>query len=378
MTDRFSTLRRRLAQSLAERGLFYDPWIRAAFGRVQRHWFVPETVWTQREGRWRPVSRNDDPQLWGELVYHPTEPLVTQVDDGEVADDGSGLTATSSISSVGAVLNMLRSLDPRPTDRVLEIGTGTGYNTALLCERVGDRNVVSVEVDRALTLHAGNRLRAAGYLPETIHGDGELGVPDHGPYSRLISTASVRRVPAAWFGQLTGDGELVVPWLPNDRGLGLMWLRKKSDRRLEGWFHGLENFMVVRGQRQDRLDVPALWESTRERAEAVRAPLDMSDVDHHGEFALAVALPGVTCVRQSGKGWFIVTEDRESWVMVTENGTVEFGPRDLVSDVLAALEWWRYRGRPRYHDFGVTVTLDGDRTHHLVWHNTAEDPVPTY
>ncbi len=124
--DDHDPLRQRLAESLAARGLFTEPSLRAAFDRVPRHLFVPETVWTFHAGRWRPLRRADAPRQWAELVYHRDDALVTQVDDGAVAADGSGLVPTSSISSPAAVLNMLVSLAPQPGDWVLEIGTGTG------------------------------------------------------------------------------------------------------------------------------------------------------------------------------------------------------------------------------------------------------------
>ncbi|GGP78707.1 MULTISPECIES: methyltransferase domain-containing protein [Streptomyces] len=375
--DLYGPLLEQLTELLKERGLLTDSWLSEAFAKVPRHHYVPDRIWIRNGEWWYPTQRQADPRAWGELVYHPTEAVVTQVDDGQEAADGSGLVPTSSISSSGAVLNMLRSLDPQPGQRVLEIGTGTGYNAALLCERVGDQNVVSVEIDPALAAGARERLIAAGYTPTLVTGDGELGYSDRAPYDRIIATASVRHVPPAWLRQIADGGELVVPWLPNDRALGLMWLRKRGPHQARGYIHGLETFMAVRGQRSERLDVPAVWRATGDQGVTTSEHLDLADVDGHAEFLLAAALPGVTCVRQDD-GWFIVTADRNSWVRAHREGTTSFGERDLVREITAALSWWRQRNRPRYHDFGVTITLSDGQSTQVIWHDHEDDPVPVY
>jgi protein-L-isoaspartate O-methyltransferase len=235
-------LRQRLTESLARDGEFTKEWLREVVERVARHDFVPDMVWTWdgTVSGWVSVERADDPGRWAELVYS-TDALVTQIDDG--------CEPTSSVSAPGAVLNMLAWLDPRPGDRVLEIGTGSRYNAALLCERVGDRFVTSVEIDGGLLCRAMRRLQVAGYRPHVVLADGEEGWPAGVPYDRLISTASVRRVPPAWLEQVRPGGEIVTPWFPNAHGRGLIWLRMREDGTARGWFRGGEAFMPVRGQR---------------------------------------------------------------------------------------------------------------------------------
>ncbi|MFF5715940.1 methyltransferase domain-containing protein [Streptomyces buecherae] len=371
--DDYTPLCQRLAESLAARGLFTEPWLRAAFDRVPRHLFVPETVWTFRDGRWRPLRRADAPRQWAERVYHRDDALVTQVDDGAVAADGSGLVPTSSLSSPAAVLNMLASLAPRPGDRTLEIGTGTGYNAALLCHRVGGDSVTTVEVDRSLADRARTVLRQAGYTPEVICADGERGHPERAPYDRVISTASVRRVPAAWLEQTRAGGEIVTPWLPNDQALGLLWLRKGAAGGARGWFHGGETFMALRGQRRPRPDVAALWSATRDRAEETGEKPDLSALTSvHARFALAAALPGVSCIRQGAAGeWFLLSADHTSWAWVRQGAAQRFGARDLLREVEDALRWWSSVGRPPLTDFGMSVAPDG---RHTLWLGSPSGP----
>jgi protein-L-isoaspartate O-methyltransferase len=86
---------------------------------------------------------------------------------------------------------MLDALDARPGQSVLEIGTGTGWNAALLSRRVGERGrVVTIEVDPRLAQDARCALTNAGYDPLVITGDGTAGYSTGAPYDRVISTSA--------------------------------------------------------------------------------------------------------------------------------------------------------------------------------------------
>lgn len=355
-----AALQRRLAASLAERGLFREPWLRGVYERVPRHHFVPDTVWWWGEGgRWQPLHREQEPQRWAALVYHLTDPLITQVDDGFVSHDRTGREPTSSISAAGAVLNMLASLDPRPGDRVLEVGTGTGYNAALLSERVGERNVVTVEVDPVLAAEADKRLAAAGYHPEVVCADGTRGHPPGAPFDRLIATASVRRVPPAWLEQVRPDGEIVTPWYSGPNSLGLIWLRVRRDGTARGWFHGTESFMPVRAHRTTPPGAAVLWQATGADARRTREEPELEGLESAGAgLAFRVMVPGVTCYRQPD-GWFFATEDATSWADMAGRTAHRHGPRDLIAEARDTLAWWRKHNEPSLYDFGITVTADG-------------------
>ena len=100
---------------------------------------------------------------------------------------------------------------PGPNDRVLEIGTGCGYQTAVLAELAA--RVYSVEVVPELARPAAERLRRLGYSNiETRIGDGAPGWPEHAPYDAIVVTAAAwRRIPPALLDQLAPGGRLVVP-----------------------------------------------------------------------------------------------------------------------------------------------------------------------
>jgi hypothetical protein len=121
-----------------------------ALTAVPRHRFVPDTIWVPNPEPWPtlvPVHRDDDPDRWLQLTYAHDEPVVTQVDDGQPAGPGlAWAMQTSSASAPDIVAIMLAALDAQPGERVLEIGTGTGYNAALLVHRLGAGQVTSIEI----------------------------------------------------------------------------------------------------------------------------------------------------------------------------------------------------------------------------------------
>jgi protein-L-isoaspartate(D-aspartate) O-methyltransferase len=124
------------------------------------------------------------------------------------------------ISAPHMVAIMLEALEVEPGNHVLEIGTGSGYNAALLAELVGrDGNVVSVERLPELVEFARSNLKRAGYLDrvEVVLGDGSLGYPPRyeGPlYDRVTITASAPRLPRYPMAQLRDGGILLVPLGP--------------------------------------------------------------------------------------------------------------------------------------------------------------------
>jgi protein-L-isoaspartate(D-aspartate) O-methyltransferase len=159
--------------------------------------------------------------------------------------------------------------------RVLEVGTGTGYNAALLAELVGAGNVTTVEVDATLADQAGRALHAAGYPVTVVSGDGTHGYPENAPYDRVIVTAGVHHVPYAWIAQTRPGGRLVVPFLGTFHpDSPLVVLTVREDGTAEGRFGGPGWFMPLRGQR--------LPQRVRNRAEERWAEAGKPDTTRFG------------------------------------------------------------------------------------------------
>jgi protein-L-isoaspartate(D-aspartate) O-methyltransferase len=118
--------------------------------------------------------------------------------------------AGQTISQPAVIATMTESLELRPTDRVLEIGTGSGYQTAILSLLAGA--IYSVELLAQLGLAAEERLRGLGITNVHVRiGDGYAGWPEHAPYDRILVTAAPPRVPPALLAQLGDPGILVAP-----------------------------------------------------------------------------------------------------------------------------------------------------------------------
>ncbi|WP_262391283.1 methyltransferase domain-containing protein [Nocardiopsis sp. CNR-923] len=221
------------------------------FRAVPREHFIPDRAnVSPMTGTPRWIDRAADPEGWRAAVYSDST-ILTQVDDGTA--DLTEETATTGVPSSSStapsvVAGFLDLLGPRPGDRVLEIGTGTGWTAALLSARLGSAAVTTVEVDDRVAEQAADNLSRAGFAPTLVVGDGALGHPDGAPYDRVHVTCGIRRVPYAWVEQTRPGGVIALPWLPNSvRGHRLVLT--VSDGQAIGRFHGDTTFMVLRAQR---------------------------------------------------------------------------------------------------------------------------------
>ncbi|WP_246033367.1 methyltransferase domain-containing protein [Streptomyces hundungensis] len=231
------------------------PWLREAFLRVPREQFIPDRVWWPwpgKDGLHPVLDRTVRPREWMRAVYTAQASLITQVDDGRVRPEEGPTKAefTSAASCPAVVVDMLHYLDPGPQDVVLEIGTGSGYSTALLAQRVRPANLVTMEIDTRLADLAREKLAGFGLRPTVVAGDAEQGHGERAPYTRIISTAAVRQVPQSWLLQAAPGAVIVVP-LNGPFGHDAL-LRLVADGRGNGEGRLVSGvaFMKLRGQRR--------------------------------------------------------------------------------------------------------------------------------
>ena len=126
------------------------------------------------------------------------------------ADQALPIACGQTISQPYVVAYMTEQLNVGPTHRVLEIGTGSGYQAAILSRLA--RDVVTVERYRTLADQARDRLKALGYdNVEIVAGDGFAGIPERAPYDRIIVTAAAETVPETLMDQLADDGIMILP-----------------------------------------------------------------------------------------------------------------------------------------------------------------------
>jgi protein-L-isoaspartate(D-aspartate) O-methyltransferase len=145
--------------------------------------------------------------------------------DVAYGDHALPIACGQTISQPYVVAYMTEQLAVQPHHRVLEIGTGSGYQAAVL-SRVA-REVVSVERYRTLAETARNRLRTLGYNNvEVAIGDGLLGAPERAPYDRIMVTAAAEQIPEALLKQLGDGGVLLLPLGPQDGAQEIVKLTK--------------------------------------------------------------------------------------------------------------------------------------------------------
>ncbi len=134
--------------------------------------------------------------------------------DRAYADQALPIACGQTISQPYVVAYMTEQLALRPHHRVLEVGTGSGYQAAVLSRLA--RSVVTIERYRTLADQATARLAALGYdNVEVVVGDGFAGVPGGAPYDRIIVTAAAEQVPQTLIDQLADDGVMILPLGPH-------------------------------------------------------------------------------------------------------------------------------------------------------------------
>jgi protein-L-isoaspartate(D-aspartate) O-methyltransferase len=155
------------------------------------------------------------------------EPLRSQAYEDYPLPIGHGQT----ISQPYIVALMTELLDPQPGQKVLEVGTGSGYQAAVLSPLVGQ--VLSIEIIPELAKSSAELLKKLGYKNVVVReGDGYLGWPEEAPFDRIILTAAPPNIPEALIRQLKAGGKLVAPVGESPFGQELVVVDKTADGKL--------------------------------------------------------------------------------------------------------------------------------------------------
>ena len=160
---------------------------------------------------------------------------------------GGGQTITAPL----VVARMTEALNPQPKDRVLEIGTGSGYQAAVLSPLVSE--VYSIEIVESLARRAKRTLRRLGY--DNIHtklGDGFQGWPEHAPFDKIIVTCSPASIPPPLVEQLTEGGRMVIPL--GERYQQTLYILTKTAGKMESVAIEPTFFVPMTGQAEQERD----------------------------------------------------------------------------------------------------------------------------
>lgn len=373
-------LHRRMVADLEARGQLSALW-RDAFVNVPRDAFIPDTVWwhdRELDSRYDlvPLLRGHDPERWMELAY-ANDFVVTQVNDGEPAGpDGRGDDVTSSASMPTIVAIMLGHLEAHPDHTVLEIGTGTGYNAALLAHRIGAQAVTTIEVDAELADRARRALIGAGFGDVTVvTGDGAEGHVPGAPYDRVISTAAVQRVPYPWVAQTRPGGLIVTPWGTDYENGNLLVLDVDGEGVATGRIVDTASFMWLRDHRSRQARVSQVVHD-EDQPEVRSCELHPYRVAGHRDVCTAIGLRVPQCHHRywsadeddpEGTLWLIDPGSR-SWASLRHHPdhpgpypVRQHGPRMLFDEVETAYRWWVDLGEPGVEQWRFTVSCEGQR-----------------
>jgi protein-L-isoaspartate(D-aspartate) O-methyltransferase len=217
LQDQADHLRDVLVEDLVEQGAISSEAVRQAFENVPRHLFVPRV---------------------DVATAYSDQPIFIRWDQG---------TPISSSTQPTMMAIMIEQLGLELGSRVLEIGSGTGYNAAILAHIIGDNGrVITVDIDQDIVDEAAGNLSKTGYdNVKCICGDGFEGFSADQPYDRIIVTVGAYDVSPHWVDQLRDGGIMVVPlWF---KGYRLSVALEKRDGELKGLSASLCTFIPIRG-----------------------------------------------------------------------------------------------------------------------------------
>ena len=200
----------------------------------------------QLAGPGRDIANTRVLEVMGRVPRHEFVPASEQAE--AYHDHPLPIGHGQTISQPYIVAFMTEALDPKPTDRVLEIGTGSGYQAAVLAGLVAE--VYSIEIVKPLAEQAEETLHRLGYQNVQVKaGDGYQGWPEHAPFDSIIVTCAPERVPQPLVDQLRDGGKMIVP-VGGGFGQELVLLEKR-DREVRQRAVLPVRFVPMTGQADD-------------------------------------------------------------------------------------------------------------------------------
>ncbi|MGH8794221.1 MAG: methyltransferase domain-containing protein [Stackebrandtia sp.] len=349
-----------LANYLRDLGVLRDPAWAEVFATAPRHEFVfSDAALSDEDGNVR------EPAGWSraELLRaaYADQVVVTRWETVAAGDAGvERRVATSSASQPAIVALMLELLEVSEGCRVLEIGTGPGYNAYLLCRRLGDDNVASLDVQADVVDEAAERLKRLGFRPYLSVRDGAEGCPERAPFDRVLVTCALSRVPQAWLEQLAPGARIVAPM---NFGGAIAVLDREADGVVSGHFDSECGFFMAMRHDGEEIVAPPPTSEVPGEPHTHGTAMDVAALgDLDFRLWLELFLPGLA-LRPTRDGDGEVSSvrlghgARHAEVSVAERdaGTVVEHGDGLWPVVEHAYDMWTFHDRPARSRLGMTV-----------------------
>ncbi|WP_424533616.1 protein-L-isoaspartate(D-aspartate) O-methyltransferase [Sphaerisporangium viridialbum] len=357
------------AQQLADRVTHHGSRWRDAVAATPRHQFVP-AWWQWSNGHWELQYGPADEEAWLDAAYRDRT-LVTKIgtlhaDQAKAHDEPTG-RPTSSSTLPGLVLQMYRHARIGDKHTILDVGTGSGYGTALLCYLFGDEQVTSIDVDDYVTSVAAWRLAELGHDPRiaTMDATGEIART----FDRIVAMVSVRPIPASWLTALNPGGRLTT----TISNTSLIVSAVKTD---DGGAVGVVErdwamFMKTRTGADYPPGLAGLMETARtadgEHVSIGRFPvIDIEENAWELRSMLEVMAPGIEHnYHETGDARIaLMVHEDGSWARAEQIGRElpavhQGGPRRLWDVLDEARDYWLQNGALPLYGANVRITPDG-------------------
>jgi protein-L-isoaspartate(D-aspartate) O-methyltransferase len=340
-----------------------SPQIRQAFLAVSRAHFVPTYYVQEQPGEWREHDTSD--------VVYQDKALVTKI------NEKGHPCSSSSLPSIMAA--MLEALDISSGSRILEVGSGTGYNAALLAEVVGPSGqVISVDIDDELVALAAARLKAAGYSwVQVATANGLKGYATALPYDRIIVTGGYPGIAPSWLSKLSVGG-ILVSNLIGSLTTPLVRLVKNADGMVKGTLLTTPAFFMPLhgGSSAPSTKVNFARFEPLPRIEQAHTTLDLVNIFYDLSFGvfLESALPGIerhlrylggpprnvgTCLLWQNTLLTFSPHDSEEGISSVQWIVETRGQVPLWSMVQTSYERWMRQGKPPIDRYALNVSPEG-------------------
>ncbi|MFG1826722.1 protein-L-isoaspartate(D-aspartate) O-methyltransferase [Microbispora bryophytorum] len=357
------------AHALADRVTHPGSRWRDAVASTPRHLLLP-SWWTWSGGHWELQHGPADEAPWLDTAYRDRT-LVTKIgtlhaDHAQANDEPTG-RPTSSSTLPSLVLQMYRHARIGEKDTVLDVATGSGYGTALLCHLLGEDQVTSIDVDDYLTAAAARRLADIGHHPRVAPIDATGHIP--WTFDRIVAMVSVRPIPPSWLLALNLGGRLVTTISGTSLIVSAV---KTADGGAVGQVErDWAMFMRTRAGADYPPGLSGLMETARtaegEHISIGRFPvLDIEEDAWELRSMLEIMAPGIEHdYRETGDARIaLMAHEDGSWARAEQIGrdlpaVHQGGPRRLWDVLDEARDYWLQHGSLPLYGANVKITPDG-------------------